>query len=361
MKRRPNEGTVRIGTFAALPEVLEQLGADPAELLHEAGLDLSEFENPDNRVSFEVRGRLFSHCVARTGCGHLGLLVGQRGGLHSFGLVGSLMKHAPDVRMALNGLVSFMRAHVRGAAAAVTVDDGTALLSYDIYLPGTSAIDQIADGAVAIMLNIMRELCGPDWKPLEVRFAHRRPEDDRPFRRFFPAPLRFDSEQNGLMFSAHWLDEPLPNSEPELGRLLQRQIEALQSTYSDEFPEQVRIVLRTGIPSGHFSAEKVAALFSIGSRTLNRRLTAAGMGFRSLVNEERYEIARQLLATSALEVNQIAVSLGYGRASAFTRAFRQWSGMTPTAWRVRHAGREKSAGAGLRNRTNSRARRPAGN
>jgi AraC-like DNA-binding protein len=70
------------------------------------------------------------------------------------------------------------------------------------------------------------------------------------------------------------------------------------------------------------------------ARTLNRRLNSFGLGFRELADEGRFEIARQMLGDSAMEVAQIATMLDYADASAFTRAFRRWSGTTPARWRA---------------------------
>jgi AraC-like DNA-binding protein len=69
-------------------------------------------------------------------------------------------------------------------------------------------------------------------------------------------------------------------------------------------------------------------------RTLSRHLKGSGMGFRALANEIRFEIARQLLEDSDVSLGQIGAALGYSEASAFTRAFRRWSGQTPTSWRA---------------------------
>ena len=337
-RRRPAQAMVRMGATAALPAVLRNLGADPAELFGEAGFDPRLFDDPDARVSFAARSRMLAHCVARTGCRHLGLLVGEQGGLHSLGLVGLLVKYSPDVGTALRSLVRYLHLHVRGAVTTLTVDGDLALLRYDIYQPRVEATDQVGDGAVAVMFNIMRALCGPRWKPVEVRFAHRRPEDVRPFRHFFRAPLGFDADHNAVTFSADWLNRPLPGAEPEVRRLLQQQIELLDVRYGNDFPEQVKSVLRTALVTGDASADRVGALFSMHSRTLNRRLNAFGTGFRELVDEGRFAIARQMLEDSAMEVSQIAALLDYADASAFARAFRRWSGTTPTRWRATRDG-----------------------
>ena len=115
---------------------------------------------------------------------------------------------------------------------------------------------------------------------------------------------------------------------------MQQQIDALDVRHPDDFPEQVRSVLRTALVTGQAGAEQVAALFGMHSRTLNRRLNAFGTHFRVLVDEGRFEIARQLLENSAMEIGRIAWLLGYAEPSAFTRAFRRWSGTTPARWRA---------------------------
>ena len=329
------EATLRIGGTLALPAVLRSLGANPAEMLAEVGFDRKLFDDPDNQVSYAARGHLLAHCVERTGCRHLGLLVGQQGGLHSLGLVGLLVKYSPDVGAALRSLVRYSHLHVRGATTTLTVDGHSAMLGYEIHQPRVEATDQVGDGAVALLFNIMRGLCGAEWKPAEVRFAHRKPEDARPFRRFFHAPLRFDAEANALVFSAGWLSRDLPDTDPQLRRLLQKQIETLEVRHGDDFPEQVRSVLRSALVTGQAKADQVAALLSMHSRTLNRRLDAFDIGFRELVDEGRFEIARQMLGDSAMDVSQIAALLDYADASAFTRAFRRWSGTTPARWRAK--------------------------
>jgi AraC-like DNA-binding protein len=327
--------TVRIGGSLAIPAVLRSLGADPAKVLAEVGFDLKLFDNPDQRVSYAARGHLIAHCVARTGCQHFGLLVGEQGGLHSLGLVGLLVKYSPDVGRALRSLAHYLHLHVRGATTTLTLDGHSAMLGYEIHQPRVEATDQTGDGAVATMFNIVRALCGREWKPTEVCFAHRKPEDLGPFRKFFQAPLVFDAEHNSVVFSADWLDRRLPESDPQLRRLLQKQIGALEARHGDDFPEHARSVLRTALVTGHARADQVAALFSMHARTLNRRLNAFGIGFRELVEEGRFEIARQMLEDSAMPVSQIAAMLDYADASAFTRAFRRWSGTTPARWRTK--------------------------
>jgi len=179
----------------------------------------------------------------------------------------------------------------------------------------------------------MQSLCGPGWKPSQVTFAHRRPENVEPFRQLFRAPLLFDAEQYALVFLAEWLTYRMPVDDPELRRQLMDQINIIEAHHRDSFPEQVRSVLRTALLTGCADADHIASLFSIHRRTLNRRLNADGISFRDLVEQERYEVARQTLIDTGLQVAEVAALLGYADASAFTRAFRRWSGIAPAEWR----------------------------
>jgi AraC-like DNA-binding protein len=333
-RRGTAEPTVRIASVLPVPAVLQSLGANPAEVLAEAGFDLNLLDDPDTRVSYAARNRLLAHCAARTHCAHFGLLVGQRMGLDTLGLMGLLVRYSPDVGTALRSLVRYTPLHVRGAVTTLEVRGNVAMLAYKIYQPRVEATDQVADGSIATLFNAMRELCGAEWKPIEVRFAHRKPADVGPFRRFFRAPLQFDAEESAVVFSADWMNHPLAGDDPELRRLLQKQIDAIEVRHGDNFPDQVRSVLRTTIVTEYRKADRIAALFSMHSCALARRLKAFGVGFQDLVDETRFEIARQMLNDSAMEVSQIAALLGYANASAFTRAFRRWSGTTPARWRA---------------------------
>ena len=326
-----------------MPDVLRQLGADPEQVLKEAGIDPALFDSPDNWISHAARGRLIARCVAATGCRHFGLLLGQQARLRSFGLVGLLVKYSPDVGTALRSLVRYFHLHNRSGAVELAVEGSRATFSFGVYPPPADASEQIGDGAVAVMLNIMRELCGPDWIPLEACFAHRRPDDVAPFYRCFRAPLRFDAGRYALVFSAAWIDHAVPHDDAELRRLLQQQIDALEARHAVDFPARVKSVLRTALLTDDASSERVSALFSMHSRTLHRHLAAFGTTFRALVDETRFEIAQQLLDDSSMDVSRIADTLRYSDASAFTRAFRRWSGTTPTRWRTEHAAPRTSA------------------
>jgi AraC-like DNA-binding protein len=102
-------------------------------------------------------------------------------------------------------------------------------------------------------------------------------------------------------------------------------------------------VLRAAIPAGHAKAEQVAAPFSMHSHTLNRRVKALGTSYQELLDERRFEVARQSLKDSRMEISEIAAMLDVADARSFIRAFRHWSGTTRARWRENVAATRRSS------------------
>jgi hypothetical protein len=82
-----------------------------------------------------------------------------------------------------------------GAVVGLAVESHSAMLTWHVGQPRVKAIDHVGTAAVATMHNIMRELCGADWRPTEVWSGQARPADAGPFHRFLRVPLRFDAER----------------------------------------------------------------------------------------------------------------------------------------------------------------------
>ena len=135
------------------------------------------------------------------------------------------------------------------------------------------------------------------------------------------------------MFPAKWLTHPLPHADPDLRRILEQEVAWLDAHYGTDFKAKVQRVLRTLLATGKCSSDQAAQLFAMHRRTLTRRLQAEGATFEALLDEVRYTAARQLLRDTDLPLSQIAAIVAYADVTAFTRAFRRWSGKTPALWR----------------------------
>jgi AraC-like DNA-binding protein len=330
---------VRVGPLMSIPAVVQELGVDPEPLFEGLGFDLDRFDDPDLRVPYRAASRLIARCTEATGCEHFGLLVGQRAGPSTLGVAGFLLRVAPDVKTALQDLVRYLDLHDEGGVPFVETSDDVSLLGYAIYQPGAKATAQIYDLSMAIACNIMRTLCGKDWRASQVMLSREAPKDREPYQRFFQAPLRFDAEQSAIVFPSRWLDRPLASTDPLLYRHLEAEAAALRARSDGDPVHGLRQLLRKTLVTQKASIALVARQLGVHERTLNRRLRAEGTTFQRELEAMRYGTAQQLLGETAMSLAQVATALEYADASAFSRAFKRWSGTTPAQWRARAARR----------------------
>jgi AraC-like DNA-binding protein len=332
-RRRGVDASVRVSPLMHIPDILRELGYEPEPVFRKADLTPAHFENPDNEISYVAASRLLALCVAETGCRHFGLLMAERVSSSSLGIAGFMLRFAPDVGTALQALQRNLELHDEGGISTLTRDDEYATFGYTIHQPGVQAIDQIADLSVAVEYTIMRELCGPDWKPVRVLLSRRSPPDATPYRRFFRAPIRFGATQNAIVFSAGWLKQAPNGADPLLYRHFEREANALLDHRVTDIVEKLRRLLHASLFIGTLGVQHIARQLGMHERTLHRRLKAEGTSFRQQLEDTRYWVARQLLADPDNQVSEIAAALQYTDAAAFCRAFKRWSGCTPSQWR----------------------------
>ncbi len=340
-------GTVRIAPTMAIPSLLLEHGVDPAPLLAELGLTPAQFDEPESVISYASRSRLLSRCAEATRCPHFGLLVGQRAGLSSFGLVGFLMQSAPDVRAALEIALQHFQLHNPNATVELIENEGFAYFGHTILRPDFVGREQVVDMSAAIMFNVLRMLCGHGEQPSEIHFARSRPPDIRPYQRFFRARLVFDASDTGLTAPARWLDRPLVTADPLLHLMMRQRVAELVAQAGEGIVSRLRRQLPGLLAGRDASVTAAARNLGLAVRTLNRRLAEEGTSFAELRDEARYAMARQLLQGTAMRISEIAEQLGYANASALTTAFRRWSGRGPAEWRAakrRRRGTARSTG-----------------
>ena len=330
----PQMGFLRAPPLSAIPELLSELGIDPAPLLKSCGIeDEKIFLDPEALLSFTVAGKLFKACAETTGLPHFSLLVGQRAQPDCLGAVGLLLLNSPDVISALNELVANLDIHEHGSTTFLETTGEQAVLGYEVYVSGVKDVELIYDCAIAIGWNIMRNLCGTEWLPTEVCLRHAKPADIEPYQRFFQAPLRFNSSQSCLVFSKRWLSQSLQLANPALRQHIHQKIEEVRSNSTLSFREQAHktLVMLLGFQRG--TREDLAESFGMHTRTLNRRLKDNGTNFRELQASASHEMARQLLRDTKRSIPAIASMLGFSDATAFSRSFSKWEGVSPAKWR----------------------------
>jgi AraC-like DNA-binding protein len=152
--------------------------------------------------------------------------------------------------------------------------------------------------------------------------------------RFFRCPLHFSASEDALTFDAQDLDRRLPTANPELARhnddLVQRYLAGMRE---GTVVDRLRRILSQHL-SGDASPSKLAGLLGMSGRSLQRRLQEQGTSYAQVLRDTRRDLAMSYLVQPECSITEIAFLLGFEDASAFARAFRTWTGVTPSAFRT---------------------------
>ena len=339
-------GSVSVLPVLSLPAILRERGTDPEQVFARAGVDFGRFGLRNQHITYRELGRLLEIAAASARCPHLGLLIAARCAMSSFGPVGALAGHAPDIGTAIGDFVKHMPKWDRAAVISLTVEGETATFSSRIDRADFHGARIIREGTVAIMVRVLRHFFGASWSPDLVLFSHKASGPEYPYRRYFAAPLHFGSGIAGIVFAKRWLDQRVSSADEALRETLMTQLSASDAadsvSFADRTRRQILLSLPFGLtgPHGVARAQRqpaVARALGMDVSTMRRRLAREATSFRQIAHDIHYETAKHLIRDSALALTEVASMLGYAELSVFTRAFRRWSGLTPSAWRERHS------------------------
>ena len=206
------------------------------------------------------------------------------------------------------------------------------------YLEATEAQPNVmVDLVLAWIAGIARKGTDGRIMPLRVELT-RAPQHQELLKNHYGCRVRFKAERNALVFHSDDLDRPFVTHNEDLLAVLRPQLEAelQERDRGADVNEQVKHTLKRSLAGKRPTLQHVARELRMSARTLQRRLTEAGVTFQELVEDTRHELARHYLKHSTAELNETAYLLGYEDANSFFRAFHLWEGTSPGEWRSRN-------------------------
>jgi len=200
--------------------------------------------------------------------------------------------------------------------------------------------DVLVDMVLSWILSVGRHGTDGQITPLRVDLA--RPAMHRALlESHFGCRVRFKAHRNVLIFRSSDLDLPFVTHNEELLAVIGTHVESELKVHnaSVNVGQQVKETLSRTMAGKRPTLQDVAKELGLGARTLQRRLTDAGLTLQQLVEDTRRELARHYLKHSNVELNEIAFLLGFADANSFFRAFQLWEGTSPGEWRTRFCAR----------------------
>ena len=309
-------------------------GVDPERLCHGLGFTAADLADPSLRVSYRQVSQFVRRAMQLMPEPGLGLEVGRSNVLGTLGLVGYAMSLSPTLGEAI---VMALQYQVL-AGGIVHVDFGMGgdevWLAAEFRFPEPEIHIFAIEELFSSCMIYLRALTGAAFLPLRIEFIYPEPAHADAYADEFGVPVRFGRLANRFVVDAGWLTYPLPSHEPLALRqsLAMLEQEVRMAMPADDLAMSVeRAIARSLATGAHI--EDIAAGLNMSGRTLRRRLTGQGLSFDVLLDNVRRTRVLSLLANPRLLFEQIAAEAGYSDVRSFRRAFRRWTGVSPSEFR----------------------------
>jgi len=326
---------ISLTAATGIVQAIEDGGGDADRVLHPFGLDRRQLAKPQGFIPSEDFAGLLEAAATATGNDCFGLHFGARFNPKDVGPLTYVILHSPTVGVALANAGRYLRVHNTGATVAYLRKPPIALLQHVLVGVPLELRRQHSEYSLAIALQTVRLMAGSAWSPQEVQFEHKAPIDTSAHVEVFRAPVAFECPAGAFVVDLEFAERQIPAADarlyPTLTRYLDDMLQAMPA--EDAFLASLRRAIGEGLRNGPPDLATVAHEVALGARTLQRRLTEAGLDFKSLVDDTRHRLALRYLADPKHTLTEVAYLLGYSETSAFNRAFRRWTGSTPLRYR----------------------------
>lgn len=329
--------------LAALVRALEEQGAARHELLQDKDPSLAALEQPDAELPVMTAVAILHRLRAAGLTAELGMRVARELDLRHQGFLGYAVLASEDLAQALELAMRYLRTRTRLLSMTFFHENDQAVIRFDEGVPLGELYPMVMDTLAVALFHVGHQLfSGEVPRDIQVRLAYAEQPHHERMRDYTRGQLLFDCTWCEVRFPASWLEQPIGTADPNMARLAAEQCEQAlrEMAQSEGLLGRVRQLVVEYLHEER-SLDRVAEALHMTPRSLRRRLEAVGTSYRILVEEVRARRARELLAHTRFSVDRIAVELGYQDPSNFGRAFRRWTGLSPTAWRHSKSGKSQ--------------------
>ena len=323
---------------AAAAGIARARGADVDAVLRDLDIDPAVFDQEDAMLPSLTAARAWDRFADELDDPFFGLNAHAAFARGTTGLVEFLIRSSATLGEAWAMQARYRRLVQDVCDVEVVVSGGRARQVQRPFDRDVFARRQLNDYRIGALHEVTRELLGEDVVPTAIRVVHDAPPDPEPYRAYFGVMPEFGWVANEIEVPADWLERATVSADPILHGVLERQADALL----EQLPsgrvgviDDARAAIARNVFGGDASVEGVAETLGLSARTFQRRLNDAGTSHQKLLEEVRRDTSLRLLERPELSVAEVARMLGYSRPSAFHRAFKRWTGLSPTAARAR--------------------------
>jgi len=315
---------------------LESAGVPVAPLLKRVGLTPELIAKPEERLSVRSQIALLEEAAIALKDDRIGFTLARDFDLREIGLLYYVMASSQTLGDALRRIARYSK--VTNEALVFGYREGNRLIINLSYsgVPRHSDRHQIEFCMFAV-LRICRALTGQNIVPQHFWISHHRSGANSEMARFVGTTVEFGADTDEFALNANARELPLIHADTHLNDLLLKYCEAAlagRREDSSQLRTRVENAISSLLPHGRVLAGDIARSLGMSERTLGRKLADEGLNFTEIFQQMRRDLAVRYLDDRKLHVSKIAWLLGFHDVSAFTHAFKRWTGKAPSQMRT---------------------------
>jgi len=309
----------------------KEAGVELEPILKKAHLTLHEIEKADARLRVRDQIRFLDLVAAAVRDDFLGFHLAQSPDLRKMGWLYYVAASSEIMSDALKRNARYSSIVNEGIALKY-IDDGDVAIRID-YVGVSRHLDKHQiEFLMTTQVRLCRQLTGLRLVPSRVRFTHHRDSINPEFAEFFGDDVEFGAAADEVAFATAIKTMPVVSADPYLNTLLISyfdEVLARRPAGRSSFRSSVENTIVPLLPHGKGRAGEIAPRLGLSQRTFARRLSLEGYTFSEVLEKLRSDLAERYLTDESLSISKIAWLLGYQEVSAFTHAFKRWTGKTP--------------------------------
>jgi len=328
------EATTLSSVASLIEKALRTYDCDPAPLFAGADIDLDHIADPNIRFPTKKIQHLWQLAVDASGDPCFGLTAAQQFQPAAMLGLGFAWLVSDTLRDALGRLARFSR--LINPVVDIYVEDSNTTINLVVMGPEKwpNYVHAATDTGMAVFLQMCRITAGDNINPVAVTLQRPEPPCLDRFYRLFAAPIEFNAQANKLCFDQTMAEVPLKTANPELARINDQSVmEYLARFDRASVTMRVRTMIIERLPDGAPNQGIVADALHLSLRSLQRKLKDEETTYKTLLEDTRRDLAIQYIKGSQRSVGEITYLLGFSEPSNFNRAFRRWTGKTPSEFR----------------------------
>lgn len=325
--------SARSAVFIGFESLCRKHHINAHALLQECGLDPILLRRQDLLVDYARVGEVLNLAAKRSGNQQFGLALSQQRDYLVFGPFGLLLSQAESLTDLVRITNQYAHLHAPGIRLQLVEAAEEVIISYHLQLANNTDPRQLIELGVGVMYRAANLFFRDAWPPNCITFAHAGPKNTNVYQRIFQVPVLFSQMDNAIYCNADVMQLKPSEQRDLIKRHLLQEFSRQDNLATLDYASRVKQVAESLLATGEASLEKIAKVLDIHPRQLQLKLQAENTRFRLIVDEVRFEKAQQQLLHTQVRITDLALSLGYADETAFSRAFKRWSGLSPRQWR----------------------------